>query len=123
MAKNISLLGADYSDVPSVVLPQTGGGTAEFFDVSDTTATASDVLAGTYFYNASGQRVVGTLDILNTFFPVGSVIITESSTAPSFGGTWSETTLPLTWDDVENGTRSYTDGTGTGTIHFWRRTA
>lgn len=32
MSKNISLLGIDYQDVPSVILPQTGGGTAEFFD-------------------------------------------------------------------------------------------
>ena len=32
MAKNISLLGADYPDVPAVVLPKTGGGTAKFVD-------------------------------------------------------------------------------------------
>ena len=32
MAKNISLLGADYPDVPAVVLPQTGGGEAMFLD-------------------------------------------------------------------------------------------
>lgn len=33
MAKNISLLGADYPGVPAVQLPQTGGGTATFYDV------------------------------------------------------------------------------------------
>lgn len=32
MAKNITIMGASYPDVPSVVLPQTGGGTAEFYD-------------------------------------------------------------------------------------------
>lgn len=32
MAKNITLMGASYPDVPSVVLPKTGGGTAEFYD-------------------------------------------------------------------------------------------
>ena len=32
MAQNITLLGAFYPDVPSVVLPKTGGGTAEFYD-------------------------------------------------------------------------------------------
>lgn len=32
MAQNITLLGASYPDVPSVVLPKTGGGTAEFYD-------------------------------------------------------------------------------------------
>lgn len=34
MAKNISLLGADYPDVPAVQLPQTGGGTATFYDIN-----------------------------------------------------------------------------------------
>ena len=34
MAKNISLLGADYPDVPAVQLPQTGGGTAMFYDIN-----------------------------------------------------------------------------------------
>ena len=33
MAKNISLLGADYPNVPAVQLPQTGGGTATFYDI------------------------------------------------------------------------------------------
>ena len=31
--KDITLLGVDYSDVPSVVLPKTGGGTAKFIDM------------------------------------------------------------------------------------------
>lgn len=31
MAKNVTLLGASYSDVPSIILPQTGGGDAEFY--------------------------------------------------------------------------------------------
>lgn len=34
MAKNISLLGADYPDVPAVQLPQTGGGTATYYDIN-----------------------------------------------------------------------------------------
>ena len=33
MAKNITLMGANYPDVPAVTLPQTGGGTATFGDV------------------------------------------------------------------------------------------
>ena len=60
MAQNITLLGASYSNVPSVILPKTGGGTASFTDVSDTTATASDVASGKYFYTASGVRTQGT---------------------------------------------------------------
>ena len=60
MAQNITLVGASYSAVPSVNLPKTGGGTASFTDVTDTTATASDVASGKYFYTASGVRTQGT---------------------------------------------------------------
>lgn len=56
----ISLLGATYSNVPAVELPVSGGGTASFTDVTDTTATASDVLAGKYFYLADGTFTEGT---------------------------------------------------------------
>ena len=60
MSKNVTLMGASYSDIPSVVLPQTGGGNAQFFDVSDTTAAASDVASDKYFYTAAGVRTQGT---------------------------------------------------------------
>ena len=60
MAKNITLMGASYTDVPAVVLPQTGGGTASFTDVTDTTATASDVAEGKRFFAADGTEQTGT---------------------------------------------------------------
>ena len=60
MAQNITLLGASYSDVPAVTLPKTGGGTASFTDVTDTTAAASDVASGKYFYTAAGVRTQET---------------------------------------------------------------
>ena len=43
MPQDITLAGASYSDVPAVELPKTGGGTASFVDITDTTAAASDV--------------------------------------------------------------------------------
>ena len=60
MAQNISLWGATYSAVPSVSLPKSGGGTASFTDVSDTTAAAADVASGKYFYTSAGVRTQGT---------------------------------------------------------------
>lgn len=60
MAQNISLWGASYSAVPSVLLPKTGGGTASFVDVTPTTAAASDVASGKIFYTANGTQTTGT---------------------------------------------------------------
>lgn len=60
MSQNITLMGASYSAVPAVTLPKTGGGTATFTDVTDTTATAADVSNTAYFYTAAGVRTQGT---------------------------------------------------------------
>ena len=60
MAKNITLLGASYSDVPAVTLPKTGGGTARFDDASVTTAVASDVASGKIFLASDGTITTGT---------------------------------------------------------------
>ena len=60
MAQSIQIAGASYPDVPSIVVPKVGSGTAGFFDVSDTTAAAADVAQGKYFYAADGTRTQGT---------------------------------------------------------------
>ena len=60
MAQNVTVAGASYSDVPSVTLPKTGGGTASFTDVTGTTAIAADVASGKYFFTASGTLTLGT---------------------------------------------------------------
>ena len=60
MAQDVTLMGASYPDVPAVELPATGGGTARFTDVSDTSAGVGDVAAGEYFYTAAGVRSLGT---------------------------------------------------------------
>lgn len=60
MAQNITLLGGSYSDVPAVLLPKTGGGTARFDDASVTTAAASDVASGKVFLASDGTITTGT---------------------------------------------------------------
>ena len=66
--------------------------------------------------------------IANTLFPVGSVYISTSGTAPTFGGenwNWQEIMIPVTQGDLMDGSRSYAAvGSNTpGTLHFWLRIA
>lgn len=62
-------------------------------------------------------------------FPVGSIYVSTSATAPTFGGAnwnWQEIMLPATWGDVEDGARSYAAKGANdtpGTVHFWLRIA
>ena len=80
MAQNITIQGASYSDVPSVELPKTGGGTASFVDVTDTTAAASDVASGKYFYTAAGVKTEGTASGGGGNAKKGTVTVTEELT-------------------------------------------
>lgn len=91
MAQNITLLGASYSAVPAVTLPKTGGGTATFTDVTDSTATAADVATGKYFYTAAGVRTQGT----NSGGGGASNVVQGEFTTSSSAGAYS-LTIPYT---------------------------
>ena len=59
-SKNIVAKGTTYNGVESVTFPVSGGGNATFYEISDTTCTASDVLNSKYFYSSSGVKTQGT---------------------------------------------------------------
>lgn len=55
MAQNVVINGVTYSNVPEVDIPKSGGGTSTFYDSSDATAAAGDVLTGKSFYKSGGK--------------------------------------------------------------------
>lgn len=117
---NITLLGASYTDVPAVDLPQTGGGTVRFYengggtpaisvvdttdshggtvrtitalDISDTTAVASDVAQGKYFYTAAGVKTAGTASGGGATY-TRTVVATQQTVTPTSNGTYYSATI------------------------------
>ena len=87
MSQNISWLGANYSAVPDITLPKTGGGTARFDDCTVVTATASDVASGKIFVASNGAVTTGTAsggggssDVAMGTLTVASNVNTSTST-------------------------------------------
>lgn len=56
MAKNVIINGASYNAVPYVQIPLSGeSGNAVFYETSDATAAAANILTGYSAYGASGK--------------------------------------------------------------------
>ena len=120
MAQNVTIAGASYTDVPSIVVPKTGGGTAAFDDttISSNAASASDIANGKLAY-VNGTLIEGTAT-------GGTAAISVVDTTDSHGGTIrtitaldiSDTTAVAS--DVASGKYFYTAagvktaGTGSG---------
>ena len=52
---SVVINGVTYSAVPEVDIPKSGGGTAKFYDASQTDVAATDVLNGKKFVGSSGE--------------------------------------------------------------------
>ena len=90
----------------------------------DTTLSTSGMAADAAAVGAALTALQTTLEAqIAALFPVGCVYATTSSSAPAFFGTWVEILVPMTQGDIEDGSRSYTDGTNAGSLHYFRRTA
>ena len=55
MAQNVVINSVTYSNVPSVQIPKSGGGTATFYDTSGADISAGDVLTSKTAFGASGS--------------------------------------------------------------------
>ena len=108
--KNIVIAGATFTGVPSIEIPVSGGGSASYVEVSDTTAVAADVAQGKYFYTANGVKTAGTA----SGAVVQSLTVTENGTytppsgvdgyAPvtvNVSGGSSDPSLPAEYQEVE----------------------
>ena len=126
---NVTVQGASYSNVPAVKLPKTGGGTATFTEVSDTTAEAADVSNTKYFYTSAGVRTQGTNsgggssknvqiyagrgETNQTAYTATDVTLTVSK-AGTYKCYWS---MDRNTTSGTNGSRLYKNGTAVGTAH------
>lgn len=106
MAKNITLMGADYPDVPAVQLPQTGGGTATFYDIDEffeTIAWTPDIPRITYtelsdnYAIRAGNIVVCSCKLKVTASENGNTYISYSC-FPMFGKTTRRQGSGHWWD-------------------------
>ena len=129
MAKNITLMGADYPQVPAVALPQTGGGTATFYDInvidsldSDSSTDALSAKQGKKLNESKISYVTGYVPVwmyYTTFINTTKAAV-ESTLRASIGQNFVVfACLSGMSDGTENGIYLVTrNGTYSGTTRF-----
>ena len=64
MAKSIIINGVTYPDVPYVNIPKQGGGSAEFYDISDASVSGNaQLLNGVTAYGSDGTKYTGNVTL------------------------------------------------------------
>lgn len=64
MAQNVIINGVTYQSVPEVNIPKSGGGTAKFYDISDTSLNGnSQLMSGVTAYGADGTKYTGNVSM------------------------------------------------------------
>ena len=91
MAQNITIAGATFNAVPSIVVPTSNNGSAIFVDPSPTTAVDSDVASGKVYFKSDGSQSTGTASGGGG----ASNVVTGSFKAGSAGGA-SDISSPYT---------------------------
>lgn len=78
MASTIKINNVTYPAVPSIQVPLSGTtGSATFYETSDSTMAASDLLAGQTGYTASG-KITGTLTVASVSQDASTKVLTIS---------------------------------------------
>ena len=90
MAKNVVINSVTYQNVPEVDIPLSGGGTAKFIDITDTTAAAGDVLSGKYFYTSAGTKTQGSISS-KTSSDLSASVVTVTAPAGYYASSASKT--------------------------------
>lgn len=99
---SVVINGVTYASCPEVDIPKSGGGTAKFYDASQTNSSVADVLSGKVFVGTSGEDTgtmanngatggeistkSGSVTIPSGYTSGGSVTIKSSSVSDCVAG-------------------------------------
>lgn len=131
-ASHIPVSGAQDAETVGDALERVDGQTGADIPVSGESGAVkiSEAIAGLQNANGSTIPVSGTEGAatiqaaIQALYPVGVIVATTSDTAPAVGfGTWAEVRITASWNELKTGGRSWEAGAGSGSVHFWRRTA
>lgn len=88
---------------------------------AQTIATNGKHMTGDIVVAAIPNTYYTAEEALELLFPVGSIYISTSSSAPAFGGTWREVLVKQTLAQFKTGERDCVSGENSGNIHYWQR--